>query len=98
VEHPKFGRQFSVESFSAALPADVNGIRKYLSSGLIRGIGKVYTDKIVDYFGADTFDIISTESARLLEVPGIGKARPKYQSGLGGTICAARCFDFFTNL
>jgi exodeoxyribonuclease V alpha subunit len=75
VQHPKFGRQFSVESFSAALPADVNGIRKYLGSGLIRGIGKVYTDRIVDHFGADTFDIIATESARLLEIPGIGEAR-----------------------
>lgn len=77
VQHPKFGKQFSVEHFSAALPADVNGIRKYLGSGLIHGIGKIYADKIVDYFGADTFDVISTESARLLEVPGIGTLRAK---------------------
>ncbi|UPA28672.1 MAG: ATP-dependent RecD-like DNA helicase [Verrucomicrobiota bacterium] len=76
-EHPKFGRQFEIESFSAALPADVSGIRKYLSSGMIHGIGKVYADKIVDYFGADTLDIISTESARLTEVPGIGVVRAR---------------------
>ncbi|MDR1434935.1 MAG: ATP-dependent RecD-like DNA helicase [Puniceicoccales bacterium] len=77
VNHPKFGRQFTVESFSATLPADVNGIRRYLSSGLIHGIGKIYADKIVDYFGADTFDIISTESARLREIPGIGAERAR---------------------
>jgi exodeoxyribonuclease V alpha subunit len=76
-QHPKFGRQFNIESFSASLPADVNGIRKYLGSGLIHGIGKVYADKIVDYFGADTFDIISTESARLREIPGIGAERAR---------------------
>ncbi|MDR1303141.1 MAG: ATP-dependent RecD-like DNA helicase [Puniceicoccales bacterium] len=76
-EHPKFGRQFAIESFSSALPADVKGIRKYLGSGLIQGIGKVYADKIVDYFGADTFDIISTEAARLREIPGIGAERAR---------------------
>lgn len=76
-EHPKFGRQFEIESFSAVLPADVSGIRKYLGSGMVHGIGKIYADKIVDYFGADTLDIISTESARLLEVPGIGAVRAK---------------------
>ncbi|MDR1590979.1 MAG: ATP-dependent RecD-like DNA helicase [Puniceicoccales bacterium] len=76
-QHPKFGRQFIVESFSSTLPTDVNGIRRYLGSGLIHGIGKVYADKIVDYFGADTFDVISTESARLREVPGIGIGRAR---------------------
>ncbi|MDR0590616.1 MAG: ATP-dependent RecD-like DNA helicase [Puniceicoccales bacterium] len=76
-EHPKFGRQFAIESFSSALPADVKGIRKYLGSGLIQGIGKVYADKIVDYFGADTFDIISTEASRLREIPGIGTERAR---------------------
>ncbi|MDR2200578.1 MAG: ATP-dependent RecD-like DNA helicase [Puniceicoccales bacterium] len=77
VQHPKFGRQFAIESFSATLPADINGIRKYLSSGLVHGIGKVYANKIVDHFGADTFDVICTESARLREVPGIGIGRAK---------------------
>jgi exodeoxyribonuclease V alpha subunit len=76
-QHPKFGRQFNVESFSSTLPTDVHGIRRYLGSGLIHGIGKVYANKIVDYFGIDTFDIISTESARLREVPGIGAERAR---------------------
>jgi exodeoxyribonuclease V alpha subunit len=76
-QHPKFGRQFAIESFSAALPADVNGIRKYLGSGLIHGIGKIYADKIVDHFGADTFDVIATEASRLQEVAGIGAERAR---------------------
>ena len=50
-------------------------IRKYLGSGLVLGIGRVYANKIVDAFGTGTFRIISEESARLREVPGIGKER-----------------------
>jgi exodeoxyribonuclease V alpha subunit len=57
------------------LPASVHGIRKYLGSGLVPGIGKVYADKIVDRFGADTLRIISEEAGRLREVPGIGRQR-----------------------
>ncbi|MDR2737898.1 MAG: ATP-dependent RecD-like DNA helicase [Puniceicoccales bacterium] len=71
----KYGRQFSVESFEAELPSDVNGIRRYLGSGLIEGIGKIYAKKIVDHFGAETFGVLSTESSRLLEIEGIGKHR-----------------------
>ncbi|MDR0351782.1 MAG: ATP-dependent RecD-like DNA helicase [Puniceicoccales bacterium] len=76
-EHSKYGRQFLIQSFRSSLPADVQGIRKYLGSGLIDGIGKVYADKIVNKFGAKTFEIISSESARLREVPGIGPMRAK---------------------
>ena len=52
--HPKHGRQFSFSSFESKLPASAYGIRKYLASGLIHGIGKTYANKIVDHFGADT--------------------------------------------
>ncbi|MDR2735747.1 MAG: ATP-dependent RecD-like DNA helicase [Puniceicoccales bacterium] len=76
-EHSKYGRQFLIQSFVSSLPADVRGIRKYLGSGLIAGIGKIYADKIVDKFGARTFEIISSESARLREVPGVGPMRAK---------------------
>jgi exodeoxyribonuclease V alpha subunit len=76
-QHPKFGQQFLVESFSASLPNNINGIRKYLSSGLIQGINKVYAQKIVDHFGSDTFDVISTEPHRLEEIPGIGTKRTR---------------------
>lgn len=74
-KHAQHGDQFKVESFKAELPSGVYGIRKYLGSGLVPGIGKVYANKIVDAFGTDTFRILSEESARLRSVPGIGKVR-----------------------
>ena len=55
----------------------MHGIRKYLGSGMIHGIGKSYAKKIVDHFGADTLEIISSDSGRLHEIPGIGKTRAK---------------------
>ncbi|MDR1890819.1 MAG: ATP-dependent RecD-like DNA helicase [Puniceicoccales bacterium] len=73
--HEKHGEQFNVEHFESKLPSDVKGIWRYLGSGLIEGIGKIYSKKIVDHFGADTFNILSNESVRLLEVEGIGKQR-----------------------
>lgn len=75
--HAKYGRQFKVARFQTRLPATVNGIRRYLGSGLVSGIGKGYADKIVDHFGDRTLEIISNESSRLQEVPGIGKARAR---------------------
>ncbi len=75
--HAKYGRQFKVLRYRSRLPATVNGIRRYLGSGLISGIGKGYADKIVDHFGARTLEVISNESARLQEVAGIGKARAR---------------------
>ena len=77
VNHPKHGRQFSFSSFESKLPASAYGIRKYLASGLIHGIGKTYANKIVDKFGADTLNVISEDSGRLREVGGIGKKRIK---------------------
>ncbi len=73
--HPQHGAQFKVESSHSELPATVYGIRKYLGSGLVPGIGKVYANKIVDQFGLETFRVIEEESARLKTVPGIGKNR-----------------------
>ncbi|OAM88992.1 AAA family ATPase [Termitidicoccus mucosus] len=73
--HAQHGDQFKVESFTAELPSSVYGIRKYLGSGLVPGIGKVYANKIVDAFGTDTLRVLSEESARLRSVPGIGKVR-----------------------
>jgi len=73
--HPTHGDQFKITAFSSELPASVYGIRKYLGSGLVPGIGKVYANKIVDRFGADTLRVISEESGRLRDVPGIGKGR-----------------------
>jgi exodeoxyribonuclease V alpha subunit len=73
--HSQHGAQFKVVTFKSELPASVYGIRKYLGSGLVPGIGKVYANKIVDAFGTDTFRVLSEESARLRSVEGIGKKR-----------------------
>ncbi len=75
VDHQRFGKQFKIRDFRSTLPSTVHGIRKYLGSGLIKGIGKTYADKIVDHFGTETLKILSEESARMREVPGIGRQR-----------------------
>ena len=73
--HREHGAQFKIAAFTSELPSSVYGIRKYLGSGLVPGIGKVYANKIVDEFGTDTFRVLSEESARLRRVPGIGPKR-----------------------
>ena len=75
ITHAQHGAQFKVVSFKSELPSSVYGIRKYLGSGLVPGIGKVYANKIVDAFGTDTFRVLSEESGKLRDVPGIGKKR-----------------------
>ena len=72
---PKYGRQFSMETFEETLPATVFGIEKYLGSGLIKGIGPKYAKKIVQEFGKDTLEVIETDPDRLNTIPGIGKMR-----------------------
>ncbi len=73
--HAQHGAQFKIATCESRLPASVYGIRRYLGSGLISGIGRVYADKIVAAFGADTFRVLSEESGKLRQVPGIGKVR-----------------------
>jgi exodeoxyribonuclease V alpha subunit len=73
--HAQHGSQFKINSFKSELPSSVHGIRKYLGSGLVPGIGKVYANKIVDVFGADTFRVLSEESGKLRKVEGIGAKR-----------------------
>ncbi len=73
--HAQHGAQFRLATFRSELPSSVYGIRKYLGSGLVPGIGKVYANKIVDAFGTDTLRVLSEESGRLREVAGIGKKR-----------------------
>jgi exodeoxyribonuclease V alpha subunit len=73
--HPDYGRQFKVERCEQVLPSTVEGIRRYLGSGLIKGIGPRTADKIVNTFGADTLRVIDTEPQRLREVPDIGNKR-----------------------
>ncbi len=73
--HAQHGAQFKIVTFKSELPSSVYGIRKYLGSGLVPGIGKVYANKIVDTFGTDTLRVLSEESGKLRKVPGIGKVR-----------------------
>jgi exodeoxyribonuclease V alpha subunit len=73
--HPMYGRQFEVRSYRAVLPATVQGIRRYLGSGLIRGIGPKMAERIVDQFGADTLRVLEEDPGRLRSVPGLGPMR-----------------------
>ena len=73
--HPMYGRQFEVRSYRAVLPATVQGIRRYLGSGLIRGIGPKMAERIVDQFGADTLRVLEEDPGLLRGVPGLGPMR-----------------------
>ncbi len=70
--HDQHGWQFSVQTYRSVLPATAQGIRKYLGSGLIKGVGPRTADKIVDHFDTTTLDILDAAPERLKEVPGIG--------------------------
>lgn len=71
----KYGKQFVAENWEETLPATVYGMEKYLGSGLIKGVGPKFAKKIVQKFGDTTFDIIETNTGRLIEVDGIGQKR-----------------------
>jgi exodeoxyribonuclease V alpha subunit len=73
--HPKYGQQFKIQSFEVTLPAAVDGIKKYLASGVIKGIGPSMAARMVKIFGADTLEIIEKKPERLLEVEGIGETK-----------------------
>ncbi|MDV9188639.1 ATP-dependent RecD-like DNA helicase [Streptomyces sp. SR27] len=75
--HPQYGKQFSVDNYTTILPATIQGIRRYLGSGLVKGIGPVFADRITTHFGLDTLDILEDAPARLIEVPGLGPKRTK---------------------
>ncbi len=75
VNHPKFGEQFKVVEYKTTVPATVFGIKKYLGSGLIKGLGPVIADRIVKKFGEKTLDIIENDIEKLTMVEGIGEKR-----------------------
>ncbi|ARF55411.1 SF1B family DNA helicase RecD2 [Streptomyces gilvosporeus] len=75
--HPQYGKQFTCENYTTVLPATIQGIRRYLGSGLIKGIGPRIADRIVEHFGTDTLEVIESEPGRLVEVPGLGPKRTK---------------------
>jgi len=75
--HPRYGHQFQVQHWEKVDPATVEGIEKYLGSGLIKGIGPVYAKRLVAAFGLDTLRVLSEEPLRILEVDGIGEVRAR---------------------
>jgi exodeoxyribonuclease V alpha subunit len=75
--HPRYGRQFEVRSYSTVLPATIQGIQRYLGSGLIKGIGPVMAERMVGHFGTGILRVIEEEPQRLVEVPGVGPKRTR---------------------
>ncbi|MXW86529.1 MAG: ATP-dependent RecD-like DNA helicase, partial [Boseongicola sp. SB0667_bin_21] len=70
-----YGLQFKARYLKASAPTTLEGIEKYLGSGMIRGIGSVYAERLVRHFGKDVFDVIESNPGRLREVAGIGPIR-----------------------
>ena len=70
--HARYGQQFTFTTFKVNLPATVDGIRSYLASGFIKGIGPKLVGHIIDRFKADTLTVIEENPSRLTEVDGIG--------------------------
>ncbi|HSO67818.1 MAG TPA: helix-hairpin-helix domain-containing protein, partial [Desulfatirhabdiaceae bacterium] len=73
--HPKFGEQFKVVHYQTRVPATVYGIKKYLGSGLIKGIGPKIAERIVSSFGKETLNVIEQDTEKLNQIDGIGEKR-----------------------
>jgi len=73
--HPEYGEQFHADSYRSEVPATVAGIRRYLGSGLVRGLGAALAARITEKFGEQTLQVIDTAPERLREVEGIGPVR-----------------------
>jgi exodeoxyribonuclease V alpha subunit len=74
-ENPRFGRQFRVVSYTEVAPSTVEGIKRYLGAGLIKGIGPEFANRIVERFGDKTLEILDARPDRIREIPGIGRTR-----------------------
>lgn len=81
-EHPRFGRQFKAVALHRAAPTTLQGIERFLASGVIKGVGAAMAARLVRQFGADVLDVIQQQPKRLREVEGIGakKAEQIHQS------------------
>lgn len=76
-EHPLYGEQIRVSTYSVKMPTTVDAVLAYLSSGFIKGVGKSMARMMVDKFGAETLDIIKNSPEKLLEINGIGPKKLK---------------------
>ncbi len=99
--HKEFGRQFSFDAFEKTLPKEVDGILQYLSSRTVKGVGPVTALKIVNRFGADSFDVIENHPEWLADVPGITMKKAaaisasfKEQTGIRGVMMF--CSEFMS--
>ncbi|MDO4518353.1 MAG: AAA family ATPase, partial [Bacillota bacterium] len=72
VTNPKYGEQFSISTCEELMPTTEDGIKDFLSSGTIKGVGRRMARAIVERFGEDTFDIIANDPEQLLEISGVG--------------------------
>jgi exodeoxyribonuclease V alpha subunit len=75
--HPRYGLQFQVDHWEKIDPSTIEGIEKYLGSGLIKGIGPAYAKRLVVAFGVDTLRVLSDQPLRVLDVDGIGAVRAR---------------------
>jgi exodeoxyribonuclease V alpha subunit len=75
LDHPKFGKQFNVRTISETPPSTSAGIERYLSSGLITGVGKKTAKRIVNEFGTSSLEVIRTDPARVAALAGVGTKR-----------------------
>jgi exodeoxyribonuclease V alpha subunit len=73
--HPVYGEQFNMEWCKASQPSTLDAVEKYLSSGMIKGVGAVTAHRIVEYFGEDTLSVLDDHPERLTEIEGIGEVR-----------------------
>ncbi len=73
--HKKYGPQFKAVSCTVALPSGLDGITRYLGSGIIKGVGPQTANKIVSVFGKDTFAVLEYNPARLASIKGISRAK-----------------------
>jgi exodeoxyribonuclease V alpha subunit len=74
-QHPQYGRQFQVAQYQALMPGTIPGLKKYLGSGLLKGVGPVWAEHLVNTFGFDTLEVLERSPEKLLCIPGMGKAR-----------------------
>src|SRR5262249_31794869 len=75
VKDAKHGEQLKVESLITVAPSTLDGIGRYLGSGMVPGIGPAYARRIVETFGMETLEVLDRAPERLAEVPGLGPRR-----------------------
>src|SRR5688572_23089806 len=73
--HPQYGRQFTVSRYQTASPGTPAALKRYLSSGLLKGVGPAVAEHIVNTFGLETLSVLDDTPERLAEVPGMGKKK-----------------------